>query len=177
MVGGKCFGVFCSITCDLSNGTWIIAIGHHLQKLGRQLCFSVSLSVCYADFSNFAEGYRLEFSKYQAEIRNRQSWRSNLKSWMELGGWDPPKGLFCPLKTPQLTKKLQLTTRSCVEHIPHGQTKFLVKKFWTRDTPKWNYWPKCSEEFRENGRVNSAGAKPLPASVGRSVGRASLYWP
>jgi len=66
------------------------------------------------------------------------------------------RGFFCPLKTPQLTKKLQLNRRSCVEHIPHGQTKFLVKKFWTRDTPKWNYWPKCSEEFRENGRVNTA---------------------
>jgi len=56
-----------------------------------------------------------------------------------LGGWDPPKGLFAPLKRPQRTKKLQLITQNCVKHIPHGQTKFLVSKFLTRDTPERSY--------------------------------------
>ncbi len=46
VVGGKCFGVFYSITSDLSNGISIIAIGHHSRKLGRQVCPSVCLSVC-----------------------------------------------------------------------------------------------------------------------------------
>ncbi len=53
-----------------------------------------------------------------------------------------------------------------MEHIPHGQTKFLVNKFCTRDTPKWSYRLKCSEEFRENG--HTAGAKPLQVSIGRA---------
>ncbi len=46
VIGGKCLGVFCSITSDLSNGTWIVVIGCHPRKLGRHLCFSVCLSVC-----------------------------------------------------------------------------------------------------------------------------------
>ena len=62
------------------------------------------LSVCYADFSNFAKGYRPQFSPDQAAITHQQSPRSNLKSCWKLGGWDSPKGLFCPLKTAQLTK-------------------------------------------------------------------------
>ncbi len=90
VVGGKCLGVFCSITCDLSNGTWLIAIGHHSQQLGRQLCFSVCLSVClflcYANFSNFVKGYRPEFSTYQAIIAHQQSPRSNLIPFLKILG-------------------------------------------------------------------------------------------
>ena len=72
----------------------------------RSSTMFVCLFFCYDNFSNFAEGYRPEFSKYQAEILNQQSPRSNLKSSLEIGGLGPPKGLFCPLKTPQLRKKL-----------------------------------------------------------------------
>ena len=94
VTGGKCLGVFCYVPRDLSNGTWIIAIGHHSRKLGRRVCFSVCLfvclSVCYANFSNFAKGYRPEFSTCQAEIFFRQSPRSNLKTILKIGGLGPP---------------------------------------------------------------------------------------
>ncbi len=55
-----------------------------------------------------------------------------------LGGWDPLRGFFAPSKRPSEQKKLRLTTRNCVKHIPHGQTKFLVTKSLTRDTPEWS---------------------------------------
>ena len=45
VIGGTCFGVFCYVPRDLSNGTWIIAIGHHLRKLGRQVCLFFLLFV------------------------------------------------------------------------------------------------------------------------------------
>src|SRR5512139_4121744 len=45
VTGGRCLGVFCYVPRDLSNGTWIIAIGHHSRKLGRRVCFSVCLFV------------------------------------------------------------------------------------------------------------------------------------
>ena len=96
VTGGKCLGVFRYVPRDLSNGTWIIAIGHHSRKLGRRVCLSVCLFVCYANFSNFATGYRPEFSTCQAEIFFPQSPRSNLKTVLEIGGLGPPKGLFCP---------------------------------------------------------------------------------
>jgi len=55
----------------------------------RSSSMFVRLFFCDAVFSNFAEGYRPEFSKYQAENLNRQSARSNLKSCMELGAGTP----------------------------------------------------------------------------------------
>ncbi len=85
VVGGKCFGVFYSITWDLSNGTSIIAIGHHSRKLGRQVCPSFFF-VCDANFSNFAAGYRPEFSTYQAVIAHQQSPRSNLIPFLKILG-------------------------------------------------------------------------------------------
>ncbi len=90
VIGGKCLGVFCYVPRDLSNGTWINAIGHHSRKLGRQLCLFFFPSVCYADFSNFAEGYRPEFSTYQAVISHQQSPRSNWIPFLEIGGLGPP---------------------------------------------------------------------------------------
>ncbi len=104
----------------------------------RSLIMFVCLFFCYANLSNFAKGYRSEFSSDQAANFYLQSPRSNWISFLEIGGLGPPKGLFCPLKTPQRTKKLQLTTRNCVKHIPHGQTQFLVTKFLIRDTPEWS---------------------------------------
>ena len=82
----------------------------------------------------------------------QQSPRSNLKSCMELGGWDPLRGFFCPLKTPQLRKKVAVNHAKLCETYSPWSNKSFGDKFWTRDTPEWN-WPKCSEEFRENGRV------------------------
>ncbi len=136
VIGGTCLGVFCYVPRDLSNGTWIIAIGHHSRKLGRQLCLFVFLSVCYADFSNFAEGYRPEFSKYQAEILNRQRSRSNLKSCMELGGWEPPKGLFCPLKTSQLTKKVAVNHAKLCETYSPWSNKIFGEKILDQGHPQ-----------------------------------------
>ncbi len=51
MIGGKCLGVFCYVRRDLSNGTWIIAIGLHSRKLGRQLCLFFCFSVFKAPSS------------------------------------------------------------------------------------------------------------------------------
>jgi len=34
----KRLGVFCYVPGDLSNSTWIIAIGHRSGKLGRRVC-------------------------------------------------------------------------------------------------------------------------------------------
>ena len=39
------FGGFCYVPRDLSNGTWIIAIGLHSRKLGRRVGY-VCLFVC-----------------------------------------------------------------------------------------------------------------------------------
>ena len=66
---------------------------------------SVCLFVCYANFSNFATGYRPEFSTCQAEIFFRQSPRSNLKTILKIGGLGPPKGLFCPPQNASDKKK------------------------------------------------------------------------
>ena len=78
VIGGKCLGVLGYVPRDLSNGTWIIAKS---QKLGRELCLFVCFSVRLI-FLNFAEGYRPEFSKYQAEIVNRQSSSSSSNGLM-----------------------------------------------------------------------------------------------
>ena len=110
MIGGKCFGVFCYVPRDLSNGTWIIAIGHHSRKLARQVCLFVFPFFlpffCHANCPNFAEGYRPEFSSDQAANFYQQSPRANWIPFLEIGGLGPPKGIFCPLKTPQRTKKV-----------------------------------------------------------------------
>ena len=92
----KVLGVFCYVPRDLSNGTWIIAIGHHSRKLGCKLCLSVCLFFYYANVSNFAKGYRPQFPTCQAKFFFRQSPRSNLKSPLEIGGLGPPKGAFLP---------------------------------------------------------------------------------
>ncbi len=97
-------GVFCYVPRDLSI---IIAIGHHSRKLGRQ----VSLSVCYAIFSNFANGYRPEFWTNKAANLHQQSPRSNLKSCRKLGVCNPLRGFFAPLKTTPLSGALDQNVR------------------------------------------------------------------
>ena len=82
-------GVFCYVPRDLSNGTWIIAIGHHSRKLGRQVCYSFCFSVTLM-FTFFAIGYRPDFSTCEAEILRRQSPRSSLKTVLEIRGLGPP---------------------------------------------------------------------------------------
>ena len=69
------------------------------------ICLCVCVSVCYANFSNFAKGHRPEFSTYKAVISHQQSPRSNWIPFLEIGGWDPPKGLFLPPQNAPANKK------------------------------------------------------------------------
>ncbi len=47
-----------------------------------------------------------------------------------LVGWDPPKGLFCPLKTPQRTKKIaDDCAKFCKTYSPWSNKIFGVKMF------------------------------------------------
>jgi len=85
-----------------SNGTWIIAIGHHSWKLGRQ----VSLFLCYANLSEFCR-------MLQARVFDMPSWNFvSAKSKVQLEnlfgncGAGIPKGHFCPLQNASTKKKV-----------------------------------------------------------------------
>ncbi len=135
VVGGRCLGVFCYVPRDLSNGTWIIAIGHHSRKLGRKLCLSVFPSVALI-FRTLQKATGQSFCPIKLQICTSKVQGPTVYPFWRLGGWDPPTGIFCPLKTPQVRKKLQLTTWNCVEHILHGQTKFVMKKILDQGHPQ-----------------------------------------
>ncbi len=131
-------------------------------------CLFFFPSVCYADFSNFAEGYRAEFSKYQAESSNRQSSRSNLKSWMELGGWDPPKGLFVPHQNAPANKKVAVNHAKLCETYSPWSNKIFCEKFLDQGHPQVELLTKMF------GRISRKSQYSL--LLDSSVGRALLGW-
>jgi len=169
VIGGKCLGYFAMWpeTYPMVHGSSRSDIIHGSQVVNYVFLF-VCLSFRKALFSNFAKGYRQEFSTYQAEIVHQQSPRSSLNPFFKFGGWDPSKG-FSPLKTPQLTKKSCSWPREVVWSIFPMVKKMLLKKCWTRDTPSGA----VDQNVRKNFGKNSKSIQ-LAAEIDRSVARALL---
>ena len=141
VTGGKCLGVFCYVPRDLSNGTWIIAIGHHSRKLGRRVCFSVSffvsLFLCYANSRIFDKGYRLEFSTCQAEMffsaKSKVQLANLFENW---GAGTPLRGFFAPLKTPQIRKKVAVNHAKLCETYSTWSNKIFGVKIFEQGHPQ-----------------------------------------
>ena len=91
----------------------------------RTTSLFICLCVCYANFSNFAKGYRPEFSTYEAVILHQQSPRSNWISFLEIGGLETPLRGFSPLRTPQRTKKVAVNhAKLCETYSPWSNKIF-----------------------------------------------------
>ena len=98
------------------------------------VCFSVTLI-----FRILPKATSQSFRPIKLKFRTSKVQGPTGYPFWRLGGWDPPKGLFCPHQNASAKKNVQVTTRYCVKHIPRGRTQFLVKRCLTRDTHKWSY--------------------------------------
>jgi len=115
------FGGILLCARDLSNGTWIIAIGYHSRKLGRRVCF---LSVCFSVTLIFEFCQRLQARVFARSSCNYASAKSKvqLENLFGIGGWTP-KGFFAPQNGPA-NKKGAVKQAKCVEHIPMVKQNF-----------------------------------------------------
>ncbi len=129
MIGGTCLGVFCYVPRDLSNGTWIIAIGHHSRKLGRQVCLFFFPSVTLI-FRILQKATGQSFRPIKLQIFNSKVQGPTGYPFWRLGGWDPLRGFVCPLKTPQRTKKVAVNhAKLCETYSPWSNKIFGDKMF------------------------------------------------
>ncbi len=128
--------------------------------------------VCYANFSNFVKGYRPEFSTYQAEIVHRQSPRSNLPTFLKMWGLGPPKGLFCPLKTPQRRKKVAVNHAKLYATYSPWSNKIFGENILDQGHPQVELLTKMF------GRISRkiVSQYSLLLEIARSVGRALFRW-
>jgi len=107
VIGGSVWGILLCAR-DLSNGTWIIAIGHHSRKLARQVCLFFRFSFrffCYANVRILQKANRPEFSSNQAaNFTSKVQGPTGYPFW-RLGGWAPLRGFFLPPQNAPANKK------------------------------------------------------------------------
>ena len=139
VTGGKCLGVFCYVPRDLSNGTWIIAIGHHSWKLGRRVCLSVCLFVCLFVTLIFRILRNATGLSFRPVKLNFFSAKSKVQLENRFGNWGagtPLRGFFAPLKTPQIRKKVAVNHAKLCETYSTWSNKIFGVKIFEQGHPQ-----------------------------------------